>query len=135
MKTFINQCLRDPKLYQYIMVGGFAAIIDLALFFTLKNYLAFHYLIIATISFIFATMINFLLCNFYVFKFTQKRSTQSRLLLTYLVSAVGLTIHHSCLLLAFEFVLLPLILSKIFAMGAAFGWNFLSRKYLVFKAA
>ncbi len=56
-------------------------------------------------------------------------------MLTYLVSGIGLSIHHSFLFMTFEWLALPMVISKIIAMGFAFGWNFLSRKYLVFKPA
>lgn len=135
MRKFIVQLITDPKLYQYIVVGGIAAIVDISLFLLLRQYLFLHYLILATFSFIVATLVNYALCNYVVFKQQHARSTQARFALTYLVSGVGLTIHHTCLFFAFEFLSFPIVVSKIFAMGAAFGWNFLSRKHFVFKAA
>ncbi len=135
MKKFIVQLLRDPKLYQYIVVGGIAAIVDITLFLILRQYISLHYLILATMSFFIATFVNYVLCNYFVFKQKQARSTEARFALTYLVSGVGLLIHHSCLFFAFEFLALPIVVSKLFAMGIAFGWNFLSRKHFVFKAA
>ncbi|MGD9591130.1 MAG: GtrA family protein [Candidatus Berkiella sp.] len=135
MKKFLLQLLGDPKLYQYIVVGGIAAIVDISLFLTLRQYIALHYLILATMSFFVATFVNYLLCNHFVFKQKQARSSQARFALTYFVSGVGLIIHHSCLFFAFELLALPIVLSKLFAMGIAFGWNFLSRKHFVFKVA
>ncbi|HRE33344.1 MAG TPA: GtrA family protein, partial [Candidatus Berkiella sp.] len=121
--------------YRYIIAGGACAILDISLFMLLSQHFAYHYLILATFSFIIATLANFVLCNQFVFKHQQSHSSQMRFMLTYLVSGIGLSIHHLCLFLAFEWFALNLIISKLFAMGTAFGWNFLSRKYLVFKAA
>jgi putative flippase GtrA len=135
MKRFVIQLIQDPKLYQYIVVGGISAIADISLFLLLRNHLEYHYLILATMSFFFATLLNYLLFNHFLFKQKQLRSTKARLALTYMVSGVGLIIHHSCLFLAFEWLMMPIIISKIFAMGIAFSWNFLSRKHLVFKSA
>jgi putative flippase GtrA len=135
MIHLILQLIRDPKLYRYILAGGSCAVLDISLFMLLRQHFAYHYLILATASFVVATLANFLLCNHFVFKQPQSRSPQARFMLTYLVSGVGLGIHHTCLFLAFEWLLLPIVVSKIFAMGIAFGWNFLSRKFLVFKAA
>jgi putative flippase GtrA len=86
-------------------------------------------------SFLVATLVNYLLCNHFVFTHKQGRSSQQRVVLTYMVSGVGLLIHHSCLFFAFEWLTLPIIISKVFAMGTAFGWNYLSRKHFVFTAA
>lgn len=135
MFQFILQLIRDPKLYRYILAGGSCAVLDISLFLLLRQHFEYHYLILATFSFVIATLANFILCNQFVFKHTQTHSSQTRFMLTYLVSGVGLSIHHFILFFSFEWLALPLVISKIAAMGVAFGWNFLSRKYLVFKPA
>lgn len=129
---FIKSQLFDPKLYQYAFFGGLCALLDLILFFSLQAYFEVHYLFIATISFIIATLFNYLLSNYFVFKQSQRFQASARVALTYLVSFVGLIIHHSCLFFAFEIVGFSLLLSKLFGMACAFGWNFLSRKHFVF---
>ncbi len=135
MKKFIIQLMKNPELYKYILVGGVGAIIDLSLFFLLRHYLDLHYLILGAFSLLAATLVNFILCNNFVFKHNKRHSKLSRFVLTYLVSGIGFLIHVSCLFFAVEWLLLPILMGKFFAMGAAFGWNFLSRKYFVFQAA
>jgi len=135
MLSFFLQLIRDPKLYRYILAGGSCAVLDISLFLLLRQHLKYHYLILATFSFVIATFANYTLCNQFVFKHQQQRSIQARFMLTYLVSGVGLLIHHTFLFLIFERLALSIVISKIVAMGAAFGWNFLSRKHLVFKPA
>lgn len=134
MLKFIINFIKDPKLYQYLVVGGFSAIVDISLFLLIRQFSSLHYLLIATITFLVATLVNYLLCSFLVFKHATKNSASNRFLLTYLVSSIGLIIHHATLFLTFEVLILPLVLSKIIAMGIAFGWNFLSRKKWVFKS-
>jgi putative flippase GtrA len=129
---FIRTQLIDPKLYQYAFFGGLCALLDLALFFSLKAYFDVHYLYIATFTFIIATLLNYFLSNHFVFKKSQRFQTSMRLTLTYVVSFVGLIIHHGSLFLAFETLGFSLFLSKLFGMACAFGWNFLSRKHFVF---
>lgn len=124
--------MTDPKLYQYILVGGLSAFVDISLFLILHGMLAVHYLIIATGTFLVATIVNYILCVLFIFQQDYKHSSHKRLVLTYLVSAVGLLMHHSLLFLTYEWVGLPIVISKLFAMGSAFGWNFLSRKHFVF---
>lgn len=131
--TFVKNIIRDPKLYQYTLVGGFSAIVDISLFLLLKAWVSnIHYLLIATFTFILATFVNYFLCMLFVFKHDYKRSSQQRLFLVYVVSAIGLLIHHSVLFFTFEALTIPIAMSKILAMGTAFGWNFLSRKHFVF---
>lgn len=129
---FIKNQFFDPKLYQYAFFGGLCALLDLALFFSLTSYLSIHYLYVATFSFVVATFFNYLLSNYFVFKQSQRFQTSTRVALTYMVSFIGLVIHHACLFFAFEAIGLSLLLSKLFGMASAFGWNFLSRKHFVF---
>lgn len=128
----IEAFLLDKKLYQYIGAGAIAASVDLSVFLTL-NYLALsHYLINNTISFVLATLVNYLLCANVVFKHSARYSSNTALLLTYFVSLIGLGIQNSFIWIGVEFVAAPMIVAKILAMGSAFFWNFLSRKYWVF---
>lgn len=132
MYQLLLNLIRDPKLYQYLAVGAVSAIVDLLFFLVLTHYFSYHYLILATASFFVAILFNYVLCQFFVFKHPSKHRLRTRLLLTYTVSGVGLSIHHFFLFSCFEFFALPLFFSKLFAMGIAFAWNFLSRKYIVF---
>lgn len=125
--------LLDPKLYRYTLIGGTCALIDVGLFFSLRHYFSIHYLLLATFAFLVATLANYLLCEYFVFKNSTRYTPRTRIALTYMVSSIGLCLHHSCLFLLYEWYLYPLLLSKIIAMGFAFGWNFFSRKHFVFS--
>lgn len=133
MLLAVFSLIRDPKLYLYVLVGALCAFIDITLFLTLRSYLELHYLLLATLSFFVATLFNYILCSRFVFPMATDRSHQTKLILTYLVSTMGLIIHHTCLFIGYEWLLLPLVISKLGGMGVAFLWNFLSRKYLVFS--
>lgn len=132
MKQLLFNTLQDPKLYQYTLVGGLSACVDIAMFLLLNQYFTYHFMLAATISFVFATLFNYLLCNYFLFKHQHKHSNQKKVMLVYLVSGVGLLIHHSVLFTAASGLALPIVMAKILAMGSAFGWNFLSRKHFVF---
>jgi len=135
MIKIISNIIKDPQLYQYIIVGGLSACVDIALFLLLNKFLPYHFIVAATISFIFATLFNYVLCNYFLFRQQHKHSSQRKIMLVYLVSSVGLLIHHSILFTAVEYFIFPMVLAKLVAMGSAFGWNFLSRKHLVFATS
>jgi len=130
---FLFSHLFDDKLYKYILVGGSAAIVDISFFLLLNKFLTTHYLVNASISFLIATLVNYILCVKFVFNSKQQYSTHTEILFIYLISAIGLFIHHTLLFSGFELLGLPMIIAKLFAMGIAFIWNFLSRKHIVFK--
>ena len=50
------------------------------------------------------------------------------------LSLVGLGITWIVMLLAHDWAGLPVEVAKFMAVGLAFTWNFLSRKYLLFRA-
>lgn len=135
MKQLILAILKDPKLYQYVIVGGLSACVDIGLFLVLNKVLPYHFMVAATISFVFATLFNYMLCNYFLFTEQHKHSSRKKVVLLYVVSCVGLLIHHSVLFSAVHWLAAPIILAKILAMGSAFGWNFLSRKHLVFATS
>lgn len=135
MIKMISNIIKDPQLYQYIIVGGLSACVDIALFLLLNKFLPYHFIVAATISFVFATLFNYVLCNYFLFRQRHKYSNQRKIMLVYLVSSVGLLIHHSVLFTAVEYFIFPMAFAKLVAMGSAFGWNFLSRKHFVFATS
>lgn len=128
----IKQFLSDKKLYQYIGTGAIAAAVDFGVFMGLNLTLNTHYLVNNTISFVLATFVNYLLCTHFVFKHSARYSSNVTLLLTYFVSLIGLGLQSTAVWIGAEYLLLPLALAKILAMGSGFFWNFFSRKYWVF---
>lgn len=126
-KSYFNQTL-----FQYVWVGGLSACVDLSAFALLSQWTSLHYLVSATLSFFLATLLNFYLCQRHVFKEADKYSHKTQLSLTYLVSGLGLSIHHLVLFAGIELFHLSLVWAKLGAMGIAFNWNFLARKHLVF---
>lgn len=130
---FIKYFLLDKKLYQYVATGAISAAVDFGVFMALNYTLHTHYLVNNSISFVLATLVNYLLCANVVFKGGARYSSQVTVMLTYAVSLVGLLIQSSVVYLGIEFLLLPVAIAKLGAMGSGFFWNFLSRKYWVFS--
>lgn len=126
----LQNFLFDRKLYQYILAGGTAACIDLSVLYFLHTFFAIHFYIAATVSFILATLVNYILCVTIVFK--HQKNTYQALWQVFFVSSVGFCIHHSLLITLVESNIMPRLLCKITAMGTVFLWNFLIRKHWVF---
>ena len=80
------------KFAQYFVVGGISALVDWALFALFLYVFEFHYLLSATISFVFATAVNYVLSIRYVFK-NRQRSAHAEVALVYIASAVGILIN------------------------------------------
>ena len=120
-------------LFKYLVVGGSAALLDLAIFYVFAESIELNYLFVSIAGFIFSTALNYWLGVLLVFKSGARYSLPKEILLVYLVSVIALVVQLGVLTIAVEFVQLSLMVSKVIAMGAAFVFNFIPRKYLVFK--
>ena len=90
-----------------------------------------HYLVAGTLSFFFATAVNYVLSVRYVFN-TGRRSRRAEIALVYLASAVSILINLSVLGGLIEYLEIHPMLSKVFSTVSAFGWNFSVRYFWIF---
>lgn len=123
----------------YFFVGGVAAIVEWVMFFIFANVLQINYFVSTVIAFIFSTTANWILGRITTFKDnnTYKDKKAKEAFLVFVVSAIGLLFN---LILMYLFVTvmgfdssLGKTLSKIAATGIVFIWNFLIRKFVIYK--
>ncbi len=117
---------------KYFFVGGLAAVIDWLIYWMLIEYFSLFYLQAAFISFIIATLVNYLLSIKWVFKNRRYKKTME-VVLIYIISAVGLIINELFLYVLVELIEMNLLSAKISATGVVFFWNYFARKIFVFK--
>ena len=119
------------KFWLYFAVGGICAILDWALFALFLYGADLHYLVAATISFVIATGINYVLSAKYVFE-VGRRSRGEQFVLVYFASGVGILINLVVLSGLIEFVGFHPLLAKLVGTGSTLGLNFTSRYYWIF---
>jgi putative flippase GtrA len=119
---------------KYFVVGGISACVDIGFFFVFAKLLGYNYLAMATVGFLIAVPVNYLLSVRFVFTSGARFKPFEELGLVYLVSSVGLGLHLLVLYAAIDGLGLELMLSKLIATGSVFLWNFLARNYFVFRA-
>jgi len=133
LKSLVKSLALDITLIKYLIVGGVSFIFDFLLFAFFLQVLDIYYLYSATLSFVFATSLNFYLSQNYAFKGLQKFSSINTLGLIFLVSAGGLLISMSFLYAFYEWFLINVFISKVLAAGTAFIFNYSLRRFLIFK--
>ena len=133
LKSLVKSLALDITLIKYLIVGGVSFIFDFLLFAFFLQVLDIYYLYSATLSFVFATSLNFYLSQNYAFKGLQKFSSINTLGLIFLVSAGGLLISMSFLYVFYEWFLINVFVSKVLAAGTAFIFNYSLRRFLIFK--
>ena len=117
---------------KYLLVGGVSALLELSIFAFFLYGMEQHYLISGALSFLFATAANYFMSVRFVFG-TGRRARNQRILLLYLVSAIGIIFNLGVLAIGIDLIGMHEMAAKILATGAVFGWNFAARYYFVFQ--
>ena len=87
----------------------------------------------AVFGYLVGGVLQYVLCSLWVFPTSLKSDAAGFTAFT-ILSLVGLGITWIVMLIAHDGAGLPVEIAKVGAVGLAFSWNFLSRKYLRFRA-
>lgn len=120
------------KFVRYFIVGGICAVVDWVIFSIFLYGPEFHYLLAATISFVVATALNYVLALRYVFE-RGKRARHTLIMMVYFVSGLSVIINLVILSAAIELFGIHALVAKILGTGSAFIWNFGARYLWIFR--
>lgn len=122
----------------YFGVGGAAALVEWGIFFLLVYLFNTPYLVATVLAFVVSTTVNWILGRMFAFRNSNYKGKKTQeLILVFVVSAIGL-VFNMVLMYLFVSVLgmntnVLKTVSKVLSTGIVFFWNFLSRKYLIYK--
>lgn len=131
------------KLLLYLFVGGTAALVEWGLFYVLLYFVLFQLplslpaaaLLGTSLAYCLSTLYHYFLGNILVFNSGSRFGKGAELGLVFLVSSMGLGFN---LVLMYIFVgqlgWAPM-LSKVVTSFLCVAWNYLARKYFIFKEA
>jgi putative flippase GtrA len=111
-----------------------ALLVDFAVLELCVHLLALPAVPSAILGYLVGGVLQYVLCSLWVFSTSLKSDAAGFAAFT-ILSLIGLGITWIVMLIAHDWAGLPVELAKIGAVGLAFTWNFLSRKYLLFRAA
>jgi putative flippase GtrA len=126
-----NTLLQVPRA---LVVSGLAAILDFALLIVLVERASWHPVPAAILSYLVGGVLQYVLSSLWVFPNAPANAATGFVAFTVL-SLVGLGITWMTLALLHDGYRVNYALAKMVALGLAFTWNFLSRKYWLFKRA
>jgi putative flippase GtrA len=121
------------RLTRYLGVGAAAATVDISLFWLFAGHLGYNYLVVGFLTFILATAVNYVLSVRFVFESGVRFARHHEVMLVFAVSAVGLVLNQAVLYVGIGVLRMNLLLSKLIATGAVFGWNYAARSRFVFR--
>jgi len=123
----------------YFCVGGMAAAVEWVMFAIFANIIGINYILATCFSFVFSTTTNWFLGRIWTFKSskTYEKQKVKEILMIFLVSAVGLLFNIGLMYLFVTVIgwntSILRSASKVVATGMVFIWNFLIRKFVVYK--
>ncbi len=119
------------EFFRYIIVGGVAFCIDVAVLFILTEYADVYYLISNIFAFSIGLLINYILSIVWVFNERRLDSIKEEFISFAIIGLVGLGIGQF-ILWGFTVSGLYYMYSKIIATMVVFIWNFVVRKKFLF---
>ncbi len=120
------------KIVKYLFVGGIAAVIDIGLFSIFASHFGWPWIPVSISTFILATLTNYFLSIQFVFESGARYRKQIEIIGVFAISLLALLINQLILYIAIERFGWHLVVSKIFATGSVFIWNYFARSRLIF---
>lgn len=135
----LNRVLKNPsgnifvQLGRYMVSGGVAFVVDASLLYILTEWLGLHYLLSTLLSYSVGLMITYAFSILWVFDY---RSVESRALefsVFAVIGVIGLGLTSLCMWLFTSGLGFHYLLSKIITTIIVFVWNFIMKKFLLFR--
>lgn len=127
-----NNFFQTKEFLLYLFVGAISTMIEWIFFYLLNGMLNINYLFATSFAFIFSTFVNWFLGRVLIFK-NKSLYLIKEIFKIYAVSLIGLFFNLVIMFLAIEKFNMQSMFAKILATGIVFAWNFLIRKYVIYK--
>ncbi|MBF0104946.1 MAG: GtrA family protein [Deltaproteobacteria bacterium] len=121
------------QLIRYTFVGGVAFLADMGTLVALTEFVKLDYLISAAVAFMTGLVINYFISTKWVFSARTLSNRKLEFLFFTLIGIIGLLINEAIMWGFTEIVLFHYTLSKICSAFVVYLWNFLARRFLLFK--
>jgi len=129
---FIRGILKQ-QIFKFIIVGGFCASLEFITFNIFISFFKIDYLIANVMSILIAVSINYLLSRAFVFE-KSRYSKRDEFLSFVLFSVLAILLNQMILWVLFEVIKFDIRLCKALAIVIVAFFNYLTKKYIVFKA-
>jgi len=121
------------QLFRYTLIGGVAYLFDFASLFALTDVLGVNYLISAAAGFVVGLTVNYLLCVLWIFKSRPDKSGRMEFAAFAAIGIAGLGLTEILMWVFTDLLGLHYLGSKAITTAFVFYWNFLVRRYTLFK--
>ena len=122
------------QLLRYAVVGGISFVVDYGSLWLLTEKAGVPYLWSAAIAFVLGLICNYLLSTAWVFGESRIKNAWGEFLAFAVIGVVGLGLNELIMYGCTDGLGFHYMLSKIVSTAIVFFWNFLARRFLVFKS-
>jgi len=129
-----NKMNISKQLIRYIFAAGGLFLIDVILFYFLADFLEFNYIIVNSSLFFLGTVFNYVLSYKWVFLDSKNIDSHYRNIKALIfVVLLSLLLSNIQLYIYIEILNIEKLNAKLLSSVIVFAWNFLGRKYFVFR--
>lgn len=121
------------QIVRYATVGGLAFLIDSSILISLTELAHIHYLISAAIGFIVSLAVHYMLSIRWVFSYRSLENPHAEFAIFTGIGIIGLALTEFLLWFITEKIGFHYMISKLFAVGIVFLFNYYARKYTLFR--
>ena len=129
----IIQRFSTKQVLRFGVVGAVTATIDYIILYILVEYFVVNYLFATAIGFFVGSTLNYALSLFYVFEGGRFNTKFSEFSVFIIFTALGLALNHFIMWLGVDVIESNYLLIKIVSLVLVTLFNFLTKKFIVFK--
>jgi len=134
MNAYVRKKIATQRRFiLYVIIGGFAALFDLAIVFTLTSIVGIYYLLSVVISYPVATFIHFIMNKYLNFRNKSKKLMQQFLVFV-AINLVSLTLTIIIMYILVEWFYVHYLLAKITAMIIVVFFSFNMHRVITFRS-
>ena len=116
----------------YLVIGGFATVVDFAVLYALTEFAGMFYLVSASISYLVGMLTNYSLNKVYNFK-NKSKEVFKQFGLFAIVALIGLAINNIILYFLVQYFGVWYIAAKVVSVAVVMFWSFFGHKHITFK--
>lgn len=122
---------RIREIVRFGFNGTFCFIIDYGVLILLTEVFDIYYLWSAAISFTLSTLVNYLICVFWVFEGVSGQNRRTKIIFV-VVSLIGLGLNQLLLCFMVDVLNFFYMLAKVIATGIVMIWNYFTKRKAIF---